>query len=101
MAPHHRGHVQLQLARFGGRLRRPRATDPAGEHVAVGVTAAGELTGLDIDPSILVPTEKEVIEDLILAAIKDAQRRAGDKAQQEMARLTREMGLPADMKLPF
>ena len=69
--------------------------------VKATATAKGELTALEIDPSIFVASEKEVVEDLILAAIKDAQRRAGDKAQQEMARLTREMGLPADMKLPF
>nr|WP_262983176.1 YbaB/EbfC family nucleoid-associated protein [Paracoccus mutanolyticus] len=42
-----------------------------------------------------------MVEDLILAAIKDAQRRAQDKAAEEMARLTRELGLPADMKMPF
>ncbi|SNT74760.1 YbaB/EbfC family nucleoid-associated protein [Paracoccus seriniphilus] len=64
-------------------------------------TAKGELTGLEIDPSIFQPTEKEVVEDLILAAIKDAQRRAQDKMQSEMARITQELGLPADMKLPF
>ena len=68
--------------------------------VQARATAKGELTGLSIDPSILVASEKEVVEDLILAAIKDAQRRAADKAAQEMARLTREMGLPADMNLP-
>ncbi|MEM6825791.1 MAG: YbaB/EbfC family nucleoid-associated protein [Pseudomonadota bacterium] len=64
-------------------------------------TAKGELTQLDIDPSILTASEKEVVEDLILAAIKDAQSRASEKAQSEMARITEEMGLPADMKLPF
>ncbi len=69
--------------------------------VKATATAKGELTALEIDPSIFVASEKEVVEDLILAAIKDAQRRASDKAAQEMARLTREMGLPADMKLPF
>lgn len=69
--------------------------------VKATATAKGELTALDIDPSILVPSEKEVIEDLILAAIKDAQRRAQDKMQAEMARITSELGLPADMKLPF
>ena len=69
--------------------------------VKATATAKGELTALEIDPSIFVASEKEVVEDLILAAIKDAQRRAADKAAQEMARLTREMGLPADMKLPF
>ncbi len=42
-----------------------------------------------------------MVEDLILAAIKDAQRRAQDKAAEEMARLTRELGLPGDMKMPF
>ena len=69
--------------------------------VKATATAKGELTGLDIDPSIFVASEKEVVEDLILAAIKDAQRRAQDRMQSEMARITRELGLPADMKLPF
>ena len=64
-------------------------------------TAKGELVGLDIDPSIFQPNEKEVVEDLILAAIKDAQSKASDKSQEEMRKLTEGMGLPADMKLPF
>ena len=42
-----------------------------------------------------------MVEDLILAAIKDAQRKAQDRMQAEMARITQDMGLPADMKLPF
>lgn len=69
--------------------------------VKATATAKGELTALEIDPSIFVPTEKEVVEDLILAAIKDAQRKAQDKMQSEMSRVTQELGLPADMKLPF
>ena len=64
-------------------------------------SARGELKSLDIDPSIFDPNEKEVVEDLILAAIKDAQSRAATKAQEEMGRLTESMGLPKDMKLPF
>lgn len=69
--------------------------------VKATATAKGELTALDIDPSIFQPSEKEVVEDLILAAIKDAQRKAQDKMQSEMSRITQELGLPADMKLPF
>jgi nucleoid-associated protein EbfC len=69
--------------------------------VKARVTAKGEVTGLDIDPSILVASEKEVVEDLILAAIKDAQMKAQTRSQQEMARLTEGMGLPPGMKLPF
>ncbi|QFU07350.1 Nucleoid-associated protein YbaB [Rhodobacteraceae bacterium THAF1] len=64
-------------------------------------TAKGELVGLDIDPSIFNPDEKEVVEDLILAAIKDAQGKASDRAQEEMAKLTEGLGLPPGMKLPF
>ena len=64
-------------------------------------TAKGELKSLDIDPSIFNGDEKEVVEDLILAAIKDAQSKASDRAQDEMRKLTESMGLPADMKLPF
>lgn len=69
--------------------------------VRARATAKGEVTGLEIDPSILVPSEKEVIEDLILAALKDAQIKAAARGQQEMARLTEGLGLPADFKLPF
>ncbi len=69
--------------------------------VTATCSAKGELKGLDIDPSIFNKDEKEVVEDLILAAIKDAQGKASDRAQQEMSKLTEAMGLPADMKLPF
>ncbi len=69
--------------------------------VKATATAKGELIGLDIDPSIFHPDEKEVVEDLIMAAIKDAQTKASAKSEEEMRRLTEGMGLPADMKLPF
>ena len=69
--------------------------------VKATATAKGELTALDIDPSIFDASEKEVVEDLILAAIKDAQVKASQKAQDEMRKITESMGLPADMKLPF
>lgn len=69
--------------------------------VTATATAKGELVGLSIDESIFVPSEKEVAEDLILAAIKDAQQKAAEKSQEEMQKLTEGLGLPADMKLPF
>ncbi|MEH6830150.1 YbaB/EbfC family nucleoid-associated protein [Sulfitobacter sp.] len=64
-------------------------------------TAKGELKSLDIDPSIFNGDDKEVVEDLILAAIKDAQGKASERAAEEMGKLTEGMGLPAGMKLPF
>ena len=69
--------------------------------VKATATAKGELTGLDIDPSIFNGDDKEVVEDLILAAIKDAQQKAQAKAQEEMAKLTEGLGLPPGMNLPF
>jgi len=69
--------------------------------VKARATAKGEVTGLDIDPSILVASEKEVVEDLILAAIADAQAKARARSDEEMTRLAESMGVPAGMKLPF
>ena len=69
--------------------------------VKATATAKGELIGLDIDPSIFNQDDKEVVEDLILAAIKDAQSKAQEKSQEEMAKLTEGMGLPPGMKMPF
>lgn len=68
--------------------------------VKATATAKGELTNLDIDPSIFNPDEKEVVEDLILAAIKDAQGKARDRSEREMQELTSELGLPAGMNMP-
>jgi len=64
-------------------------------------TAKGELTGLTIDPSIFNADDKEVVEDLILAAIKDAQQKASERAAQEMNKMSEGLGLPPGMKLPF
>ncbi|PID35562.1 MAG: 30S ribosomal protein S21 [Rhodobacterales bacterium] len=69
--------------------------------VKATATAKGELTGLDIDPTIFDPNEKQVVEDLILAAIKDAQSRAAARMEEEMAKVTEGLGLPAGMKNPF
>lgn len=69
--------------------------------VRATATAKGELTGLEIDPSIFNPEEKEVAEDLILAAIKDVQARAQERTKEEVRKLTEAMGLPADMDLPI
>ena len=64
-------------------------------------TAKGQLRALSIDPSLFVPEEREVVEDLIVAAIQDAQARAVEAAQAEMAKVTEGLDLPAGLKLPF
>ena len=94
--------MQGKLAELQEELGRTVVLGEAGAGlVKARVTAKGEVTGLDIDPSILIASEKEVVEDLILAAIKDGQSKAAARSQQEMARMAADLGLPADMKLPF
>ena len=61
----------------------------------------GDLKALNIDPTILNSDDKEVVEDLIVAAIKDAQEKASEKAKEEMGKITEGLGLPPGMKLPF
>lgn len=69
--------------------------------VKATATAKGELKGLDIDPSIFNGDDKEVVEDLILAAIKDAQSKAQERSAEEMSKMAEGLGLPPGMKLPF
>ncbi len=68
--------------------------------VTATANAKGELKGLNIDPSLFMPEDKEVVEDLILAAIKEAQAKAAEAAQAEMAKATEGMPLPEGMKFP-
>ncbi|ANB33628.1 YbaB/EbfC family nucleoid-associated protein [Rhodovulum sulfidophilum] len=68
--------------------------------VKATATAKGTLTALSIDPSIFNADEKEVVEDLILAAIKDAQEKAMEKTKEETRKLTEDMGLPPGLGLP-
>lgn len=94
--------IQEKMEALQEELRTTTVTGESGAGlVKATATAKGELTGLDIDPSIFNPEEKEVVEDLILAAIKDAQTKAAEKSQSEMASLTESFGFPAGMKLPF
>lgn len=94
--------MQTKMAALQEELHSIKVTGESGAGlVKATATAKGELTGLEIDPSIFVPSEKEVAEDLIMAAIKDAQARAQDRTQEEMRKLTESMGLPADMNLPI
>ncbi|MEH6520244.1 YbaB/EbfC family nucleoid-associated protein [Sulfitobacter sp.] len=94
--------MQGKMAEMQEEMHNVMVTGEAGAGlVKATCTAKGELKGLDIDPSIFNGDDKEVVEDLILAAIKDAQGKASERAAEEMGKLTEGMGLPAGMKLPF
>ena len=69
--------------------------------VTAVVTAKGQLKRLSVDPSILNADDREMLEDLIVAAVNDAQNKGAEKAQEEMAKLTEGLPIPPGMKLPF
>jgi DNA-binding YbaB/EbfC family protein len=94
--------MQGKMAEMQEEMHNIMVTGVSGAGLVKAVCSAkGELKSLDIDPSIFNGDDKEVVEDLILAAIKDAQGKASDRAAEEMGKLTEGMGLPAGMKLPF
>jgi len=70
-----------------------------GGMVTVTMTAKGALKAVKIDPSLMVPDEREILEDLIVAAASDARSRAGRVMQGRMAETTKGLPIPPGMKL--
>ena len=68
--------------------------------VKVTMTGRHDVKRVSIDPS-LMGDDKDMIEDLIAAAINDAVRRVETVTQEKMGGLTSGFGLPPGMKLPF
>jgi DNA-binding YbaB/EbfC family protein len=94
--------MQSRMSEVQSRLDAIEVTGESGAGlVKVTATAKGAVTRLVIDPTLFKPEEREVVEDLIVAAIQDAQARAMAAAQAEMAKVTEGLELPAGMKLPF
>ncbi len=68
--------------------------------VKVRASAKGRIIGVAIDDSLLNPSEKGVLEDLIAAALNDARAKADAARSTEMSKLTAGMPLPPGFKLP-
>jgi len=69
--------------------------------VKVRATAKGRILTVDIDESLLAPSEKKMIEDLVAAAINDARSKADSAAAGEMQKMQSSLPLPPGFKLPF
>jgi hypothetical protein len=72
-----------------------------GGMVKVKASAKGRIIGVDIDANLLQPSEKQMVEDLIAAAINDARAKADVAAQQSMQAVTGGLQLPPGFKMPF
>ncbi|HEY8384419.1 MAG TPA: YbaB/EbfC family nucleoid-associated protein [Microvirga sp.] len=67
--------------------------------VTVKVSGKGHLKAVSVDPSLMNPDEKEILEDLIVAAANDARGKAERAAQERMAEVTKGLPLPPGLKL--
>ena len=70
-----------------------------GGMVLVTMTAKGAVKAVKIDPSLMVADEREILEDLIVAAAADARTRSERVMQERMAEITKGLPLPPGMKL--
>lgn len=69
--------------------------------VKVRATAKGRILSVMIDDTLIVPAEKQMLEDLVAAAFNDARAKADAASSQEMAKMTSGIPLPPGFKLPF
>lgn len=69
--------------------------------VTVRASAKGRIIGVNIDDSLMVPAEKQMLEDLITAALNDARAKADAVSSQEMNKMTAGLPLPPGFKLPI
>jgi hypothetical protein len=69
--------------------------------VKVRASAKGRIVQIDINESLLQPSEKQMVEDLVAAAINDARSKADVAAQGAMQEVTGGMQLPPGFKMPF
>jgi nucleoid-associated protein EbfC len=69
--------------------------------VSIRATAKGRILGVSIDESLLQPSEKTMLEDLVAAAINDARAKADAAAAEEMQKMQGTLPLPPGFKLPF
>ena len=70
-----------------------------GGMVSVRLTAKGDLKGVKIDDSLMKPSEKEIVEDLLVTAHADVRRKAEAVMQEKMQGLTGGLSLPPGLKL--
>jgi DNA-binding YbaB/EbfC family protein len=93
--------MQQRLLDAQEELARAEVTGSAGGGlVRATVTGGGEVVGLEIDPTAIDPSDAEGLADLVLAAIRDANRAAAELQQQTMGPLAEGLGGAGGLGLP-
>lgn len=96
------GRVQEELEKAQANLDKIEVEGASGGGmVKVRATAKGRIVAVEIDPSLLKPDDKQMLEDLVAAAFNDARAKADAASSQEMGKMTSGLPLPPGFKLPF
>ncbi|MCX7374061.1 MAG: YbaB/EbfC family nucleoid-associated protein [Alphaproteobacteria bacterium] len=94
--------MQTRMAEMQAKLESTQVEGQAGAGmVKVALTGKGDLKRVQIDPSLMTADDREVLEDLIVAAHADAKQKVEAMMAEEMQKATAGMSLPPGMKLPF
>ena len=92
--------LQSKMAEMQAELDQITVEGTAGGGmVSVTLTAKGDMKGVSIDPSLIKPEEKEIVEDLLVAAHADARKKAEVLLQDKMKSLTGGLPIPPGLKL--
>ncbi|MDF1764078.1 MAG: YbaB/EbfC family nucleoid-associated protein [Oleibacter sp.] len=93
--------MQEQMAKAQEELAEAEVQGESGAGlVKITMTGRHDVKRVELDPSVM-EEDKELLEDLLAAAVNDAVRKIESNNQEHMSKLTSGMGLPAGMKLPF
>lgn len=94
--------LQSKMAEMQERLAESEVEGSAGAGMVTAVMSGKhELRRIKIDPSLVDPSDVEVLEDLVVAAVNDARTRVEEHVKEEMSKLTGGLNLPPGMNLPF
>jgi nucleoid-associated protein EbfC len=94
--------MQAKMAELQAALDQAEVTGQSGGGmVTITTSAKGDPKKVKIDPKLLDPNDVEVLEDLIVAALRDARQKGEALTAEEMAKLTGGLQLPPGFKLPF
>jgi nucleoid-associated protein EbfC len=94
--------AQAQLAQAQDNLDKVEVEGVSGGGlVKIKATAKGRILGVSIDDSLVIASEKSMLEDLIVAALNDARGKADAAANEQMKSMTEGLPLPPGFKMPF
>lgn len=94
--------AQNKIAEMQAKLEEEETEGSSGGGmIVVRMNGKYALRKISIDKSLIDPNEKEMLEDLIVAAFNDAKNKVESSAADHMQRIAGGLGLPPGMKLPF